>query len=360
VVKLGSELVEIRGCCFQQTLAIEMLATHQINSLLSQEGLQTGNIPVGWIQYEASPGDPFPEVPRFCGVYKTLGDRRLADHVLRGLELLLPALFPEVPADRGFGFPAGVFGQRPLDGQAFQEEDTTFMQASCGGLDDPANFLDFMDLKAPRMAAPVSTAAPAHCSAELKCRWEQYCASLGAFLAEHPDSNLLGYLYWRFGWECGAVMRLFRRQSISWGTFRDASGTHCNAHGNNFVLRSPTEKQVTFLAPVDFDFSYTVESCAFSTDRAADAILANENIDMEFSALALDLGGSPHSTGTQNNHAVSERCAALRWALRDTAVKAYVASFRNEADLHPHQPQLSAAVYDLLSLALIQTSNFIA
>lgn len=29
--------------------------------------------------------------------------------------------------------------------------------------------------------------------------WDQSCAKLRAFLEQHPATNLLGYLYWRFG-----------------------------------------------------------------------------------------------------------------------------------------------------------------
>ena len=52
---------------------------------------------------------------------------------------------------------------------------------------------------------------------------------------------------------------------MSWGTFRDAAGTHCNAHGNNFVLCAPdpgpddaaAANAGPLLAPLDLDFAYT-------------------------------------------------------------------------------------------------------
>ncbi len=47
---------------------------------------------------------------------------------------------------------------------------------------------------------------------------------------------MVGYLYWRLGRETGVIQRLLRSNDISWGTYVDALGTHCNAHPNNFVL----------------------------------------------------------------------------------------------------------------------------
>ncbi len=156
------------------------------------------------------------------------------------------------------------------------------------------------------------------------------------------------------------MLRVFRKAGISWGTFRDASGTHCNAHGNNFVLRRPTADHEPFLAPVDFDFCYTISTAVFSDNPLKDAALAQEYIDFEFPAFGVDLAGSPDSSGTHNDHAVPETHSALRWALRDTAVRAYLSSFSSQTDAHPHNPEWHTAAYDLLSLALIQTSSFIA
>ena len=36
------------------------------------------------------------QIEKWCGLFETLGERRLASHLLVGLELLLPLLFPEL------------------------------------------------------------------------------------------------------------------------------------------------------------------------------------------------------------------------------------------------------------------------
>ena len=61
--------------------------------------------------------------------------------------------------------------------------------------------------------------------------------------------------------------RALKEEEIVWGTFRDASGLHVNAHSNNMVLVNEgysKENQLrVFLAPLDFDMAYTKRSCCF-------------------------------------------------------------------------------------------------
>ena len=57
------------------------------------------NHPLGYFHYNTSDyGDPNPEIPKFCGIFETVGDRRAGDDLLCGLGRLLPLMvsfFPE-------------------------------------------------------------------------------------------------------------------------------------------------------------------------------------------------------------------------------------------------------------------------
>ena len=46
------------------------------------------------------PGEPLPLVGKFAGLFETLGEKRLAAHLLSGLEALLPTLFPSITAEQ--------------------------------------------------------------------------------------------------------------------------------------------------------------------------------------------------------------------------------------------------------------------
>ena len=124
---------------------------------------------------------------------------------------------------------------------------------------------------------------------------------------------LLSEVYWQLGRECGTVGRILHDNRVVWGAYRDATGTHMNAHANNFVLLSPsavasssaslssssaaTTTAVTaavssssssspsfsssspssssfspsFLAPLDFDMAYARDNCTFPCPHPSDS-----------------------------------------------------------------------------------------
>lgn len=86
------------------------------------------------------------------------------------------------------------------------------------------------------------------------------------------QSSTLAELYWRLGWEAGRILAIIHKvdnflfgcifltrlqERISWGTYPDKLGIHCNAHPNNLVL---LDKGDYFLAPLDFDMAFTEQS----------------------------------------------------------------------------------------------------
>ena len=40
------------------------------------------------------------KVEKYCGVFETLGEKRLASHLLPGVEALLPLLFPNITLEQ--------------------------------------------------------------------------------------------------------------------------------------------------------------------------------------------------------------------------------------------------------------------
>jgi hypothetical protein len=92
---LPSGEVQIRGAMFANTCATELAMSHEVEMAVRCIGFVAANSPVGWWQYTLEGAEvPFPEVQRCCGIFETVGDRRLFTHVLSGLDLLLPVLFP--------------------------------------------------------------------------------------------------------------------------------------------------------------------------------------------------------------------------------------------------------------------------
>ena len=66
-----------------------------ISDVLSKYGVTVGNKPIGLWKYQLSE-EPLPLLTKYCGLFETLGERRLGSHLVPGLESLLPDLFPSV------------------------------------------------------------------------------------------------------------------------------------------------------------------------------------------------------------------------------------------------------------------------
>ena len=87
------------------------------------------------------------------------------------------------------------------------------------------------------------------------------------------------------------VGRALHEARIAWGTYRDSSGYHCNAHANNLVLRRPAPDGGTeaFLMPCDFDMAFTEESCSFGRGEERDREIFAQYLEQEYQVRALAL-----------------------------------------------------------------------
>lgn len=113
---------KIRGAAYSHTCAIELRMTARIDELLRPKGMCTANRPLGKWSYDSinfpfplsledssqdnetlrNPVEmEYPLVTRSCALFETLGDRRLSDHVLRGLEILLSLVATPSPTVNG-------------------------------------------------------------------------------------------------------------------------------------------------------------------------------------------------------------------------------------------------------------------
>merc|ERR1712176_501632 len=128
---------------------------------------------------------------------------------------------------------------------------------------------------------------------------------------------------------------------ISWGTYPDAMGIHCNAHINNLVVKPETAGRPTsFLAALDFDMAFTRDNFL----PEATATHASLGLDtwegvLEFEAtmgMKTVLSGDDFaSTGVANEVAVPELHTISEMAVRDTLVTAYDAARAGGMDVHP-------------------------
>eukprot|EP01123_Difflugia_compressa_P012711 TRINITY_DN5553_c0_g1_i1.p1 TRINITY_DN5553_c0_g1~~TRINITY_DN5553_c0_g1_i1.p1 ORF type:complete len:234 (+),score=46.04 TRINITY_DN5553_c0_g1_i1:72-704(+) len=193
--------------------------------------------------------------------------------------------------------------------------------------------------------------------------WEESCRFIKTYLSRqgcNKSGSLLAHIYWRLGRECGIICKTLANNNISWGTYEDPIGFHCNAHLNNLVLLpqggsllEDKKKTVSsLLAPLDFDMAFIKES--FTRDQNT----WNEWMTLEKNGMKMVIAGDAEtSTGVTTSAKLTKGFQLLKTALRDTMLLAYNDAVNNIPDKHPPLPDKEDALHALLKLALIITEH---
>jgi len=241
------EGLEIRGCCFEYTVVRELYMTHKINELIQTQGYCTGNYPVGYWKYEDSEYD----IEKFCGIFQTLGEKRLGTHLLGGLDRVLSILQQSLDTQKL----SEMFPNERKTPEGIKE---TYKLIKHNGPMDHQNIHDwtsqgiyhdnelFLNILNTDFANIVT-------NEKLPSELEQTELSSVTDLL-----RLLASMTWEIGKEVGEVKRILQDKNISWGYFFDHNPfePHCNSHPNNFLV---LENQSKLLAPIDFDMAFNFE-----------------------------------------------------------------------------------------------------
>lgn len=392
-VKGGHGEVNPRGSCFAHTAHNELYMTSVGNELLAPLGVKCANTSLGAYAYNsAALGEelcPFPAITRWCAVFSTEGDKRLGDHLLAGLEMLLPYLVVPSPAT------IKQVTQALALGRGVSPDDELLPTDMCVACEMPLADLttQVLEERSPPSALELGASLVAPRWAVL---WDSTSRRLASTLQPLKESqgvpSLLLYLLWRLGWECGAVQRAFIQGGMSWGTYPDKMGIHCNAHANNMAVKQPPvalltrhaggvgaannnnvetshqlhndddprNKGLLFLAPLDFDMAFTRET--YLPQVSGESLSFEQALILEKNGFANSLSGSTFiSTGVKNTRAeLSPAFSSISLAMRDTLVKAFFTACSGAADPHPVNESLMQPCQDLIRLALCLTSHVVA
>jgi hypothetical protein len=338
---------EIRGCAFEHTTYRELYISDYVNKLLKPLGLECANKPLGWWTYHL-PDAPFPQVNRCCILMKTLGNKRLGDNVLLGLEKLLPYVVNLSNLDSVLNY----FPKERFDKESPQDGCPIFSTSLVSLTGEFGVEMDFHNFGFAEMIPDFK------CFKEANPKWEKLwsnsCEILRKYYSSNSKQSLMSHIYWRLGRETGVICRCFLLHNFSWGTYEDILGFHCNSHVNNLVLL-PQNKNVpgsALLAPLDFDMAYTENS--FSREKNK----WDEWMYLEKSGMKLILAGDTDAnTGVRTPVLLSPQHTIIKYALRDTMVLAFNEAMDGKEDRHPPIPNLDDYIYSLIKLALILTEN---
>jgi len=196
---------------------------------------------------------------------------------------------------------------------------------------------------------------------------------------------LLIDIYHRLGFESGFIQKLLHRNKISWGTYNDRLGTHCNAHANNYVLL-PYQEFVKYnfcLAPLDFDMAFHeheyIENMELEEDE--ETVLPQkrytfrELMVMECNGNRVTLSGDPEiSTGVHWKNDIKykdeeeqNKFDLINWALRDTLISSFDDAYKieeyEESEVKKRfkwTQRKQKLMYTIFNLALIATVDVVA
>jgi len=202
------------------------------------------------------------------------------------------------------------------------------------------------------------------------------------------------------GHEAGVVLGGLHHGGISWGTYEDLLGRHCNAHANNFVVVDPRSSGSSgsssssssssssgqyFLAPLDFDMAFTRDTFISSSSSSSSSggggggsggsttsMTFDEIVVMEHQCCITSLAGDDYvSTGVGSSSSSSGGggtsltgpWALLRWGMRDTLVRGFLDGYRSSSSSSSSSsrlpPGMIAAYHDVIKLALTITSQLV-
>ncbi|CAF2433544.1 unnamed protein product [Rotaria sp. Silwood2] len=376
-----STKLTIRGCSFLHTTYRELFMTYYIAHLLAPHHIECANVPIGWFEYKLeheNSDNTSSDIPiiqdtnlnqwsnivRCCIIMETLGNKRLSDHVLYGLEQLFDLIIcnnkkshPVNQSNLISLFPSERLTKSEQNNEQFIPLSTWF--ASLTNIIQP---IDYQNSNWLHISSYFSDEIPSDIDENRwKVLWKTNIEIINNYLqTREPLANLLCSLYKRFGFECGSILGLIHYHHISWGTYTDELGVHCNAHPNNLVIRLFTATSSFLLAPLDFDMSFTEVS-----------YLPNENnnqsfdelIKLELLAFQLTLSGdSQASSGvTAWIEMPDDQWTSVRWLLRDIMLnefnRVYNETIQNGSikSFDSFSNEQNDVLQSLIRLALIKT-----
>ena len=374
----------IRGCAFLDTAHRELFMTNYISRLLAPHHIECGNISVGWFEYKLQTEksddmcwdipivqdinlNQWPNVTRCCIIMETLGNKRLSDHILYGIEQLFNLILcnnkshPVNQSNLISLFALERLTKSDQNNEQFVPLSTWF--AFLSNLIQPINYhcSSWLNISS-YFSDEIPSSIDEH---RWRILWKTNIDVINSYLQTHESlSDLLCLLYKRLGFECGSILGLMHYHRISWGTYTDELGTHCNAHPNNLVVKLFSSKSSFLLAPLDFDMSFTEMSYLKNkmNNQSFDEI-----INLELSAFQLTLAGDSQTNSgvTAWNEIIDDRWSSVRWLLRDIMLNEFNRSYnqiiQNESiQLYDSfSNEQNFALQSLIRLALMKTRKVV-
>jgi len=346
--KLKSELFIVeystRGSQFDSTCFRELYYSGKVDESLKKINMRCANYPIGFWKYgkdlkilpkeniklEDLPKleNEVPEIDKYCGIFRTLGDKRLRTHLLCGFDKILDniaklcvkknlineeqlneikKIYPESRLPDKFQTFKTIKLFGPTNNTPFDEwcKKPVYKQShydaiiSCDKLKKEINENKNLQIFIEQ----------AENYDEIYNILSEGLSETHKIIAKSIIENLktgqkngkkffqtLLNIYIRIGYEVGKIKRNLQDAQINWGSYIDRGCSyHCNAHSNNLVVLPQGNESL--LSPLDFDLAYSKENMIVINKECPtfgqhDLSFWDNYINAEFVDLSLNLCGS--------------------------------------------------------------------
>jgi hypothetical protein len=410
-----------RGSQFVSTCSRELYYSEKINEELKKLKIPCANLPVGFWKYDKNlavlPNEKVkkedlpvlenkvPEVDKYCGIFRTLGDRRLRTHLLCGIEKLLEKIAQlcinkNVLNDELLNKIKTIYPANRLPNKI-----ETFKTISLFGPDESQPFDEWCKtpvydkakydaiISCTKLKKEIKENKDLQLFLEQSEKYEELFPLLTDGISEKHKKMIRTLLdkliedqkkgkkffgslldiYARIGYEVGRIKKRLQEAHINWGSYIDRGfDYHCNAHSNNLVILP--QGNDSLLAPLDFDLAFSKEKMIMIYKEAQtfgqhDETYWDNYINAEFVDLSLNLCGSEDfnfafEKNKKNQDSLEIRIRnTIKYLLCDCMLENYMKGFDNipsEDVIDNNKLKEDSFLHNIVKLALISTADDVA
>ena len=302
---LSFKKIEIRGCQFKNTVFRELYYSYKVNEILKKYNMYCANIPLGYFKYDKDIKfveeslnkkkiiNKAPEIDKYCSIYKTLGDRRLGTHLLRGIEIILDAIIETAINEYNLDQSAydnicNLFNERRRKFSINSEyaireinlpkdislkewcKNPIYKKKIYDNLITYKLLFDYFtsndDLVKIKKSSNLIEKWSKIIENKNYFKYEQFKTLIDELIKIKNlfiNKSILEYIhdiFIRIGYETAKIKRIFQNEDFNRGTYngQSPSDIFCSAHYNNFVVLPG--KYSCLLAPIDFDLTFQIKN----------------------------------------------------------------------------------------------------
>lgn len=410
-----------RGSQFDSTCFRELYYSEKIDESLQKINMRCANYPIGFWKYDKDLKilqnenikeedipkleNEVPEIDKYCGIFRTIGDKRLRTHLLCGLDRILENISKICTSknlinEEYINEIKKIYPKTRLPDQIQTFKIIKFFGPIGIPFDEwckkPVYTKSHYDsiISVEKLKREINENKNLQIYIEQSENYDEIYKLLSEGLSEKHkiiaksiiDNLKIGQksgknffqtllnIYIRIGFEVGKIKRNIQDAQINWGSYIDRGCSyHCNAHSNNLVVLPQGNESL--LSPLDFDLAYGKDNMIVINKECPtfgqhDLSYWDNYINAEFVDLSLNLcGAEDYNFKFQKKENVDENSLefkvtnVIKFLFYDSMYENYMKGF----DSIPSPDVISVKelkgdgfLHNIVKLALITTAEDVA